>query len=397
MAGPEPNLSARLSALWRYPTDIHFGPGKIAELAAVCRSLGMARPLLVTDPGLAALPMVGDALAANARAGLETGLFPEVRPNPVEANIVAGAQAYRDGGHDGIIALGGGSALDAGKAIALALQAGTPLWSFDVTSPDFERDRHVDIPPIVAIPTTAGTGSEVGRACVVTDESSHTKRILLHPGILPPAVIADPALTVGLPPAITAATGMDALAHALEAFCCELEYHPMADGIALEAMRLVKDWLPRAVAEGGDIEARAQMMAAASMGATAFQKGLGAIHALSHPLGAVFDTHHGLSNAVVMPYVLAFNRPAIEARMERLARTLGLADPGFGAVMDWVLALRKAIGIPHTLAEIGVDPARVDELAKMAAADPCAGENPVPAGAAEMAAMYKNALDGRLS
>ncbi|MHA1569645.1 MAG: iron-containing alcohol dehydrogenase [Alphaproteobacteria bacterium] len=385
-----------ITAVWRYPTDIYFGPGRIAELAGICRSLGMTRPLLVTDPGLATLPMVTGAIAANAAAGLPTAAFTEIRPNPVEANIRAGADAYGLGGHDGIIAFGGGSALDSGKAIALALQPHVALWDFDVTSANFERDRAVAVPPIVAIPTTAGTGSEVGRACVLTDETTHTKRILLHPDILPPAVIADPELTLGLPPHITAATGMDALAHSLEAYCRGAEYHPMGDGIALEGMRLVREFLPRAVEDGGDIEARAHMMAAASMGATAFQKGLGAIHALSHPLGAVFDTHHGLTNAVVMPYVLAFNRPAIEERMERLARYLGLRRPGFDAVMEWVLRLRESIGIPHTLAQIGVEQSTINELATMAAADPCAGENPVPAGANEMRSMYADAFAGRL-
>jgi alcohol dehydrogenase class IV len=385
-----------INAVWRYPTDIYFGPGRIAELAEICRGLGMSRPLLVTDPGLATLPMVTGAIAANEAAGLRTEAFTGIRPNPVEANIRAGADAYRLGGHDGLIAMGGGSALDSGKAIALALQTDTPLWDFDVTSANFERGRPVAVPPIVAIPTTAGTGSEVGRACVVTDETTHTKRILLHPDILPPAVIADPELTLSLPPHITAATGMDALAHCLEAYCCDAEFHPMADGIALEGMRLVGEFLRRAVEDGGDIEARARMMAAAAMGATAFQKGLGAIHALSHPLGAVFDSHHGLTNAVLMPYVLAFNRPAIEARMDRLARTLGLEPPGFDSVLEWLLELRGTIGIPHTLAEIGIGQDKINELAAMAAADPCAGENPVPAGANEMRSIYAAAFAGRL-
>jgi len=389
-------LAAGLTAVWRYPTDVYFGPGRVAELADVCRRLNMRRPLLVTDPGLAGLTMVTDAVAANSATGLPTAVFSAIKPNPVEANIREGAAAFRDGGHDGVIAFGGGSALDAGKAIALAASAEAPLWDFDVTSPNFERDRAVAIPPIVAVPTTAGTGSEVGRAAVVTDETGHVKRILLHPLLLPPAVIADPELTVGLPPHITAATGMDALAHSLEAYCCEIEYHPMADGIALEGMRLVKEWLPVAVADGANIEARAHMMAAAAMGATAFQKGLGAIHALSHPVGALFDTHHGLTNAIVMPYVLAFNRPAIEERIGRLARYLGLSSPSFDAATEWVLESRAAIGIPHTLAEAGVDPARADELAPMAAADPCAGENPVPCGTAEMAQMYHDAFAGHI-
>lgn len=381
---------------WGYPTDIRFGAGRISELPEICKALGVSRPLLVTDAGLAKLPMITDALAANAAAGLPTPMFSEVQSNPIEANIRAGAAVYGKGKHDGIIAFGGGSALDSGKNIALAAQSGVPLWDFDVTSPNFVRDREVDLPPIIAVPTTAGTGSEVGRAAVVTDESTHTKRILAHARIMPSVVIADPELTLGLPPHITAATGMDALAHSLEAFCTETEYHPMADGIALEGMRLVKEWLPEAVKNGANIEARSHMMAAASMGAAAFQKGLGAIHALSHPLGALFNIHHGLANAVLMPYVLVYNRAAIEDRMARLARYLGLAKPGFVATLEWILELREDIGIPHKLAELGVDQARFDELASMAASDPCAPENPVPAGAAEMKGMYLAALEGRL-
>jgi hypothetical protein len=390
------NHSPIFAGTWRYPTNVHFGAGRIIELAEICKALGLSRPLLVTDAGLAKLPMVSEALAANAAAGLPTAMFSEVRPNPVEANIRAGAAVYGEGKHDGIIAFGGGSALDSGKNIALAAQSEVPLWDFDVTSANFVRDRAVDVPPIIAVPTTAGTGSEVGRAAVVTDESTHTKRILAHTRIMPSAVIADPELTLGLPAPITAATGMDALAHSLEAFCADTEYHPMADGIALEGMRLVKEWLPEAVRNGANIEARSHMMAAASMGAAAFQKGLGAIHALSHPLGALFDIHHGLANAVLMPYVLVFNRAAIEDRMTRLARYLGLARPGFGAMLDWILELRKGLGIPHELAELGVDEARLDELASMAARDPCAPENPVPAAAAEMKSMYLAALEGSL-
>jgi len=381
---------------WRYPTNVHFGAGRIGDLPQACRSLGMSRPLLVTDAGLAKLPMVADALAANAAAGLPTVLFSDIRPNPVEANVRAGASVYREGKHDGIIAFGGGSALDSGKNIALAAQDDVPLWDFDVTGANFVRDREVDLPPIIAVPTTAGTGSEVGCAAVVTDETTHTKRILAHTRIMPEIVIADPELTLGLPAHITAATGMDALAHSLEAFCSDAEYHPMADGIALEGMRLVKEWLPEAVTNGANIEARAHMMAAASMGATAFQKGLGAIHALSHPLGALFDIHHGLANAIVMPYVLIFNRQAIEDRMVRLARYLGLPKPGFDSALDWVLQLRQSLGIPNTLADVDTDANRLEELASMAAADPCAPENPVPAGVAEMKGMYLAAFEGGL-
>ncbi|MFQ5776272.1 MAG: iron-containing alcohol dehydrogenase, partial [Kiloniellaceae bacterium] len=369
-----------LRGTWSYPTQIRFGPGRIRELPRACRSLGMTRPLLVTDPGLAKLPMVRDALAMNEAEGLPTGLFSDVKANPVGKNVEDGIEAYRAGGHDGVIAFGGGSGLDAAKAIAFMAGQTRPMWDFEDRGDNWKAANADAIPPIVAVPTTAGTGSEVGRAGVILDEATHTKRVIFHPRMLPAIVISDPALTVGLPPHVTAATGMDALAHCLEAYCAP-GFHPMAEGIAVEGMRLVKDWLPRAVADGTDLAARAHMLAAASMGATAFQKGLGAIHALSHPVGALYDTHHGLTNAVVMPYVLAYNRAAIEDKLTRLAAWLGLPEPSFRAVMDWVLALRRELKIPHTLKDLGVDDERLDELAQMAAEDPTAPGNPVPVGA----------------
>ena len=380
---------------WNYPTAVRFGAGRIDELADACASLGMARPLLVTDPGLAKLPMVPDAVADCQAAGLGVTVFHDLKSNPVGRNVADGVTAYRSGGHDGIIAFGGGSALDTAKAIALMAGQERPLWDFEDLGDNWRRADANAIAPVVAVPTTAGTGSEVGRASVITDEETHTKKIIFHPRMLPGQVISDPALCVGLPPHITAATGMDAFAHCLEAYAGHA-FHPMADGIALEGMRLVRDWLPTAVKDGKDLAARAHMLAAASMGATAFQKGLGAIHSLSHPVGAVYDTHHGLTNAVFTPYVLAFNRPAIEDKMERLARFLGLDEASFGGVLDWVLALRRELNIPHTAAELGVEESRVGELAGMAARDPTAATNPVPAGLAEMKQMYLAALEGRL-
>ena len=365
------------------------------SLADACASLGMARPLLVTDPGLAKLPMVPDAVADCQAAGLGVTVFHDLKSNPVGRNVADGVTAYRSGGHDGIIAFGGGSALDTAKAIALMAGQERPLWDFEDLGDNWRRADANAIAPVVAVPTTAGTGSEVGRASVITDEETHTKKIIFHPRMLPGQVISDPALCVGLPPHITAATGRDAFAHCLEAYAGHA-FHPMADGIALEGMRLVRDWLPTAVKDGKDLAARAHMLAAASMGATAFQKGLGAIHSLSHPVGAVYDTHHGLTNAVFTPYVLAFNRPAIEDKMERLARFLGLDEASFGGVLDWVLALRRELNIPHTAAELGVEESRVGELAGMAARDPTAATNPVPAGLAEMKQMYLAALEGRL-
>lgn len=388
--------AAALRGNWNYPTSIRFGVGRIAELPDACQSLGMKRPLLATDPGLAKLPMVQEALAGLKSAGLGAGLFHEIKGNPVGKNVDDGVAAYRGGGHDGVIAFGGGSGLDCAKAIALMVGQKRPMWDFEDVGDNWKLVDPAGVAPIVAVPTTAGTGSEVGRASVITNEANHTKKIIFHPKMLPSIVISDPALSVGLPPHITAATGMDALAHCLEAYCAP-GYHPMAEGIAVEGMRLVKEWLPIAVKDGKNLAARAYMLTAASMGATAFQKGLGAIHALSHPIGAIYDTHHGLTNAVFMPYVLEFNRDAIDEKMIRLAAWLDLPNPSYRAVMDWVLALRAELKIPHTLKELGVGTDRLDELSEMAAEDPSAGGNPVPVGVPELRRMFEASLEGRLA
>jgi len=380
---------------WTYPTNVKFGVGRISGLANACKSLGMTRPLIVTDPGLAELPMIKDAIAANETDGLPTGLFSAVKPNPLGSNVEAGVRAYRDGGHDGIIAWGGGSGLDAGKAVAFAAGQTRPLWDFEDVGDNWKRADADTIAPIVAVPTTSGTGSETGRASVITHEETHTKKIIFHPKMMPSIVICDPALVAGLPPALTAFTGMDALAHCFEAYCAP-GYHPMADGIAVEGMRLVKDWLPEAFHDGTNLEARAHMMSAAAMGSTAFQKGLGAIHSLSHPVGAIFDTHHGLTNAVFMPYVMVYNRDAISDRMDRLARYLDLPKGGFDGVLDWIMELRETFTVPHTAADLGVVSDRLDELSKMAAEDPTAATNPVPVGPPEMRAIYETAIAGRL-
>jgi alcohol dehydrogenase class IV len=387
--------AAALRGNWNYPTRVWFGAGRIKELAQACKDVGMKRPLLVTDPGLARLAMIRDALAANEAAGVPTGLFYEIKGNPNGRNVEDGLKVYRSGKHDGVIAFGGGSALDAGKAVAFMSGQTRPMWDFEDIGDWWTRADPKGIAPVIAIATTAGTGSEVGRASVITNEETHSKKIIFHPRMQPVLVISDPELTLGLPPNVTAATGMDALAHCLEAYCAP-GYHPMAEGIAVEGMRLIKEWLPVAVADGRNLAARAHMMASASMGATAFQKGLGAIHALSHPVGARFDTHHGLTNAVVMPYVLQFNRSAIEAKLTRLAAWLGLANPSYQAVLDWVLALRQQIGIPHTLKDLGVTMGAVDQLSEEAAVDPSAGGNPVPIGAPQLKQMFVASIEGRL-
>lgn len=385
----------QLRGNWNYPTSIRFGAGRIRELPSVCQELGMQRPLLVTDEGMRSLPMVAFAVSSCRDAGLGCEVFSDVQANPVAENVTAGVAACRDGGHDGVIALGGGSGLDAGKAIALMVGQDRPLFDFEDREDWYTRVNAAGIAPVVAVPTTSGTGSEVGRASVITDPSDQTKKIIFHPRMLPAIVIADPELTLGLAPQVTAAVGMDALSHNLEAFCSP-GYHPMAQGIALEGIRLIQQWLPVAHRDGASLEARAQMMVASSMGATAFQKGLGAMHSLSHPVSSVLGAHHGLTNAVVMPYVLQFNREAIEAKMENLARYLDLPQASFTGVLDWVVSLRRELEIPETLSALGVTENLVDRLAPMAAADPSSDSNPLPCTAEDMAVLYRRCIRGEL-
>ena len=383
------------TANWNYPTAIKFGAGRIKELADICRGQGILRPLLVTDSGLASAPITTAALDSLVSAGLGAALFADLRPNPIEANLLAGLDAYRAGNHDGVVAFGGGSGLDMGKLIAFMSGQTRPVWDFEDIGDWWTRADADGIAPVIAVPTTAGTGSEVGRAGVITDERTHTKRIIFHPKMMPRVVICDPALTVGMPARITAGTGMDAFAHCLEAYCAP-GFHPMADGIAVEGMRLVAGALVRAVRTPDDLDARADMMAAAAMGATAFQKGLGGMHALSHPVGAVYDTHHGMTNATFMPYVLQFNRPAIEERITRLAAYMGLPTPGFDSFLAFVLKMREDIGVPHTLGELGVDDSKAGLIAEMAIVDPSAGGNPVPLDLKGAAAIFLAASQGRL-
>ena len=384
-------MSATLKANWNYPTTVWAGPGRIAELPLACRTLGIARPLLVTDEGLSDAPMVHRARELVPAAVL----FSQVRGNPVSANIEDGLAAYRAGEHDGVIALGGGSALDAGKVIAFMSGQRRPLWDFEDIGDWWTRADARGIAPVIAIPTTAGTGSEVGRAGVVVNEATHQKKIIFHPRMMPAVVISDPELTVGLPPSITAATGMDAFVHCLEAYCAP-GFHPLADGIALEGMRLIQTHLPRACQNGQDIEARSRMLAAASMGATAFQKGLGGVHAIAHPVGAHFNTHHGLTNAVLLPYVLIHNRPAIAAQLPVIARALNLSGEPFEALLSWVLEFRGRLQIPHSLGEIGVTLRNPDTIGHEASLDPSAAGNPRPTEATDYARIFRSAVNGDL-
>jgi len=379
-----------LTGNWSYPTAMRFGAGRIAELPEACLAEGMKKPLLVTDKGLANLPITAAALDLIEGAGLGRGIFFDVDPNPTDANVAEGLKAYREGGYDGVVAFGGGSGLDLGKVIAFMAGQVRPLWDFEDIGDWWTRADPAGIHPIVAVPTTAGTGSEVGRASVITNNETHEKKIIFHPQMLPAVVICDPELTIGMPKFITAGTGLDAFAHCVEAYSSP-HYHPMSQGIALEGMRLVKEYLPRAYADGSDIEARAHMMSAAAMGATAFQKGLGAIHALSHPIGAVHHTHHGTTNAVCMPEVLRFNADAIAARFDMAAAYLGI-EGGFAGFQAYVDGLNTAMGIPKTLTELGVTDPDLDALVDAALRDPSTGGNPVEMTAQNTRALFEALL-----
>ncbi len=377
-----------------YPTAIKFGAGRIKELADHCRAIGIMRPLFVTDPALAAMPMVRTIVEDVRHAGLGIGVFSEVRSNPVEANVTDGVRAFAAGNHDGVVAFGGGSALDVGKMVAL--MHGQQISVFELEDVDdwWTRADASKIAPVIAVPTTAGTGSEVGRAGVVTHPVTHEKKIIFHPAIMPKVAILDPELTVGLPAKLTAATGMDAMAHNLEAYCAPA-YHPLSAGVALEGMRLIKDNLPQAVMNGTDLDARGNMLVASAMGAVAFQRGLGAIHALSHPFGGLYDAHHGLLNGIIMPYVLKANRREIEPGIKRAAAYLGIKG-GFGGFLKWILALRQDIGIPHTLGDVGIDTARLDAVAAMAIKDPTAGSNPIAFTRRQYKALALKCVTGNL-
>jgi len=364
-----------LTANWSYPTAVRFGAGRISEIADACKAAGISKPLLITDRGLANMEITTRTLDLLEAAGMGRAIFADVDPNPNEKNAEAGVKAFNEGGHDGVVAFGGGSGLDLGKLVAFLAGQTRPLWDFEDIGDWWTRADADAIAPIVAVPTTAGTGSEVGRASVITNSETEEKKIIFHPKFLPSVVICDPELTVGMPQFITAGTGLDAFAHCVEAFSSP-HYHPMSQGMALEGMRLVKEYLPRAYADGADLEARAHMMSAAAMGATAFQKGLGAIHALSHPIGAMYHTHHGTTNAVCMPAVLKFNAPAIRGVFDKAARYLDI-DGGFDGFCAFVDDFNALFQVPRNLGELGIANPDIDRIVAGALKDPSTGGNPV--------------------
>ena len=381
---------------WNYPTLMWVGVNRVAELNIACKELGIKKALLVTDNELCKLDIIQKALFNLKKKGVGVELYSDVKGNPTGTNVKNGVKFYNKNNCDGVIAFGGGSALDVGKAIAFMVSQKLPLWEFEDVGENWTKAYSKGISPIIAIPTTAGTGSETGRAVVILNEDTGIKKIIFHPKMLPSIVILDPVLTVGLPSKITAATGMDALSHNLEAFCAP-GYHPMADGIAIEGIRIIKRWLPEAFRNGSNLEARANMLTAASMGSTAFQKGLGGIHSLSHPVNALNNIHHGLSNAIFMPYVLTFNRDVIEEKIIKLCNFIDLDDRSFNGFIKWVLDLRKELKIPHKLSDVIKDKdILIDKLSKMALEDPSTSSNPKKLTEKDMKLMYQNSMSGNL-
>ncbi|MCF5505974.1 iron-containing alcohol dehydrogenase [Pseudomonas syringae] len=378
---------------WHYPTSIRAGAGRVSELADACRVTGIKRPLLITDRFLGSTAMIASAVE-DCRSQLgHCGLFDRVKGNPTGSNVAEGLEAYRAGGYDGVIAFGGGSALDAAKAVALMSGQTRPLWDFEDIGQNHLRADPQGIAPVIALPTTAGTGSEVGRASVITDELAQVKRTILHIRMMPRIAILDATLTLDLPMHLTAATGAYALTHCMQAWCSPV-WHPMAEAVSVKGMQMIKQYLPRVVADGQDLEARQQMLVASSLGAAAFQRGLGGVHAIAQSLGALYDQHHGLLNAILLPYVLHANSSALLTQMEDLAVYLRLPEPGFKGVMAWVLDLREQIGIPHTLAAIGIDDRDTERVGKMAFADGCSHTNPIRHSAAEYAQIFSRAVHG---
>ena len=380
---------------WNFPTPIWFGAGRIEDLALACQQLGIKKPLFVTDEGLVKLDIVERTVGVLKQEGIDFSIFSNVQGNPTKKNVLDGLAHYNKNNHDGVIAFGGGSAIDAAKTIAFMSGQIRSLWDFEDIGDNWTYANTEGIAPIIAVPTTAGTGSEVGRAAVILDEKRHTKIIIFHPKMLPSIVLLDPELTLGLPAHITAWTGVDAMVHAIEAYCAP-GYHPMADGIAIEAIKLIAEYLPTAVNDGENIEARSQMLVAAAMGATAFQKGLGSVHSIAHQLGAIYNKQHGLLNAIILPYALKQNKSVIEEKMVYLSNVLGLEKPGTDAVIAYILELRKQLNIPHTLAEIDIDDTNADEIGKMAFKDPSTSTNAKPVNEKDLETLFRSAVTGDL-
>jgi len=381
---------------WNYPTKMWVGQNRIKDIALACKELGISKPLFVTDIGLAKSDIVLDTIKILKDNNLIVKLFSKVIGNPTGTNVSEGVRFFMENNCDGVIAFGGGSGLDVGKAIAFMSGQSLPLWDFEDVGDNWIKANSEKISPIIAVPTTAGTGSETGRASVILNEETGVKKIIFHPKFLPSIVILDPVLTVGLPAKITAATGMDALAHNLEAFCAT-SFHPMADGIALEGMRLIKKSLIESVNDGTNLEARMNMLTAACMGSTAFQKGLGAIHSLSHPVNALNNIHHGLSNAIFMPYVLTFNKDVIEEKIIKVSSYLELKDKSFNGFINWILDLRKQLDIPHKLSDVIEEKDfELDRLSRMALEDPSTEGNPKKLSQADMKVMYMHSMTGKL-
>ncbi|OUR92554.1 alcohol dehydrogenase [Gammaproteobacteria bacterium 42_54_T18] len=380
-----------LSGSWNYPTSMIFGVDTVLRVPNLCKEQGLENPLLVCDKGIVDLPFVHSLVSEFTSASISLGVFSDVKTNPTGKNINDGVVAFKRGNHDAVIALGGGSALDAGKAIALMSGQDRALWDFEDEGDNWTRVLVDGVAPIIALPTTSGTGSEVGRASVIVDEQRKKKVIIFHPKMLPTMVVCDPKLTIGLPPAITAATGVDAFVHCFEAYCAP-GFHPMADGIALEGMRLIKENLLIAYTDGSNLVARANMMAASSMGATAFQKGLGAVHALAHPLGAIFDKHHGLLNAILLPFVIQRNMTEISSKLENIARYLQLDVCSAEGFIEWMMSWRRGLGIPCYLKDIGIGVDRAGDIGQFAVSDPSASGNPIPLTAAEYTEVFIQAV-----
>ena len=381
-----------MSMNWNYPTTIWFGNQRINEIQKACESLNIRKPLIVTDPGILKTNIMEKI---NSSLVNKSNIFSEVQSNPTGNNVELGVSYFNSNSHDGVIAVGGGSGMDVGKGIAFMAGQDRPLWDFEDIGDYWTRANSEAIKPIIAVPTTAGTGSETGRAGVYTNEKTKEKKIIFHPKMLPSIVILDPELTVPLPKSLTAFTGMDALAHCLESYCSNF-FHPFSQGIALEGMLIVKNNLINAYHDGSNLDARGNMLAASSMGSIAFQKGLGAIHSLSHPVGAIYNTHHGLTNAVFMPYVLKRNKKVIEEKIISLSRYLNLEDQTFEGFMSWLLHLRKELLIPHTLKELIQEDSKFEEMSKMAKDDPSTGGNPIPLEINDFYNLYKDSYSGIL-